>query len=68
MGGMTVAFDWVLEFSFFFLELHVCKGDSSVPSPLDQANVFLSLPVRRVEDVPAFEEGSMSSLPRKMGS
>jgi hypothetical protein len=68
MEGMTVSFGWLLEISFFFLELLVCNGESSVPNPLDQAKPFLSLTVGRVLEVSAFEEGSISSFPRKMGS
>jgi hypothetical protein len=68
MEGMTVSFGWLLEVSFFFLELLVCSGESSVPKPLAQAKPFLSLTEGRVLEVPAFKEGSISSLPRKIGS
>jgi len=53
----------------FFRLLQVFKGESSIPSPLDQAKSFPSLVEGGLEDVAYKEvEAAMGALPRKVGS
>jgi hypothetical protein len=54
----------VLEVSFFFLELRVCRGESSVAMPRAQVNDLISLSEGRMEEELGSVAVERSSLPR----